>query len=46
MQEADRFFQTVGQVVSQKEMDRLGMEWLEGGKGMKVFHSDSESECE
>ena len=41
MQEADRFFQTVGQVVSKEELDRLEMEWLEGGR---VCPSDSEEE--
>jgi len=42
--EADRFYQTVGQVVSQKEIDRLAEEWLQGGKRSPVFNSDSESE--
>jgi hypothetical protein len=42
LQEADRFFQTVGQVVSQEELDRLEMEWLEGGKGTQELRSDSE----
>jgi len=30
--EAERFYQTVGQIVSQAMLDRLEMEWLRGGK--------------
>jgi len=39
--EADRFFQTVGQVVSKEELDRLEKEWLNSGK---VLSSDSEDD--
>ena len=31
-QEADRFYQTVGQVVSQAMQDKMEREWLNGGR--------------